>query len=238
MKKFLCLLCVLAVGAGAFATKLGLDFSLGTGFGLQNAKFEVLGEEVTYEQMDWAAISIKVATYDFFWLDDMLGLHAQLGFSPFVVNGGTLKLEGSEFELKGGQSGVPTEYRGIEFLVGPAFGIDLHELIRFQMGLGFHFFRARSWEDFTYTEDVGSSTSMSVSFSSYGIGLTPQLRFTPHKRLSFLVGCDLYFDFGGSIMEYFSYELAGKDMLWKLPDDMTGFFRFGLSPYIGVGINF
>ena len=244
MKRFLCVLCALAVGAGAFAGKFGLDLSLGVGFGFSNAQLYSSGVEAELEGMELVLPSIKVATYSFFLLDDMLGLHAQLGFSPFIERGETLKtnwwgLGETEFESIGFQGGVPTESWGFEFLIGPAFGIDLNETVRFQTGLGFHFLYVSAHEMFSYSEGL-QSKGYTESFSSCGIGLTPQLRFTPNKRLSFLVGCDLNFDFGGDIYkEFFSTEIAGVNTNQRLPDyDMTGFFRFEVEPYIGLGINF
>lgn len=192
--------------------------------------------------------SIKVATYDFFWLDDMLGLHAQLGFSPFILTAnetlkatlpvvGEIEAESANFTSNGVES-VPRTFWGVEFLVGPAFGIDLNETVRFQTGLGFHFLFAMAHDSFK-AEIAGDPVSWTQTFLSYGIGLTPQLRFTPNTLLSFLVGCDLIFDFGGKAdKEYFSTKLAGNSINLPLPDNSTtGFFRFEVEPYVGIGIN-
>lgn len=88
----------------------------------------------------------------------------------------------------------------------------------------------------------------SISLHSFGIGLTPQLRFSPSKKTSLVLGCDFIFDFGrgkNSTGFYRDYERettsgheSGSEWTEIAANSIDKYFRFGLSPYIGVGINF
>ncbi len=255
MKRLLAAVAVLVVGATSFASsgKFGLDFSWGLNVGFQNMKnvqFDYptgVGDyplEGKMARTDMIFPVVRVSTYDFFLLDNMLGLFASANLS-FGLQFGD-KVETDEVgEVKGsGLGGLSDGLMGIEFMVGPAFGIDLNENLRFQTGLGFHYLFAKSLME-SVMDIASDGETPSISTHSFGIALTPQLRFSPAKKASFILGCDFIFDFGrtGDVAFSFEYEnlLSGDSDTWTalIPADaMEGYFRFGFSPYIGVGINF
>lgn len=125
-------------------------------------------------------------------------------------------------------------------MVGPSFGIDINDNLRFQTGLGFHYLFEKSLMEKVMKESMeedGEVFPPSISLHAFGIGLTPQLRFSPSKKTSFILGCDFIFDFGrGKASTMFFSEDGSGD---EIPaDTIDKYFRFGMSPYIGVGINF
>ena len=73
-------------------------------------------------------------------------------------------------------------------------------------------------------------------FTAMGFGLTPQFRFGANNKISFIVGCDFIFDFGFST----SREVYNIDRyLISMPEaEINKFFRFGITPQVGFGINF
>lgn len=242
MKRFLCVLCALAVGAGAFAQKgkFGLDFSWGVGLGFQNIGYtfdnavaRAVLPEGKLKRTDLLLPAVKISSYNFFLLDDMLGLHASLSFSPIGLSmGEKIVADGRTYKADGRFMEVQDVLWGFEFLIGPSFGIDLNESVRFQTGLDFHLLFTRE-----YLGDWSNGINEHrEAFVSYGLGLTPQLRFSPAKRISFILGCDFIFDFGVSTdYKYFDTE----NMRIELSDyTVDNYFRFGLNPYLGFGINF
>ncbi len=74
----------------------------------------------------------------------------------------------------------------------------------------------------------------------FGMALTPQFRFGAGKRVAFLVGCDLVFDFP----KKFTAESRTVDndtlstVSVKEDFEYDDGFRFCYAPYIGLGINF
>lgn len=69
-----------------------------------------------------------------------------------------------------------------------------------------------------------------MNYNSFGFALTPQFRFGASKRCSFILGCDLAFDFPKKL----TLDLGGT----KIDVEFDKGFRFGATPYIGLGINF
>ena len=128
-------------------------------------------------------------------------------------------------------------------MVGPAFGIDINENLRFQTGLGFHYLLEKSVTEILankYVEEENRLLS-SISLHSFGLGLTPQLRFSPSEKKSLIIGCDVILDFGrakNSSFFYFEDETGGFIGEEIRANQIQKYFRFGMSPYIGVGINF
>ena len=166
------------------------------------------------DDTSWTEVGIaallpnKISTYDCFLLDDHLGIYASFGYN---LNFG---FTNSEDFLVG------VEY---EFKIGPAFGIDLGRT-RFQTGLAFHYVGAKLWSNQGNAEDYEGLEDF--KFNAFGLSITPQFRFTADRRVSFILGCDLDFDFGAN-MRY-------DDEKFK-PDSS---FRFAAVPYLGLGINF
>ncbi len=251
MKKFLCVLCVLAVGASSFAAngKFGLDFSWGLNFGFQNLGLKDEGMEGKLKRTDLALPVVRVSSYNFFLLDNMLGAFASANISAGLQFGDKI-VSGGESLKGGGMIGsISDAFIGLEFMVGPSFGIDINEDLRFQTGLGFHYLYEKSLTESIangYAED--GTVIPSISLHSFGIGLTPQLRFSPSKKTSLVLGCDFIFDFGrgkNTTGVYQDYERetatgfeSGSEWVEIPANQIQKYFRFGMSPYIGVGINF
>lgn len=104
MKKFLCVLCVLAVGATSFAAngKFGLDFSWGLNLGFQNLGLVDTGMEAKLKRTDLALPIVRVSSYNFFLLDNMLGVFASANISAGLQFGDKLVSDGTE--TKGGRT--------------------------------------------------------------------------------------------------------------------------------------
>ena len=242
MKRFLASIAVLVVGAMSFASsgKFGLDFSWGLNMGFQNMNVNMLGGEGKLSRTDMAFPIVRVSSYNFFLLDNMFGLFASLNLSPGFQFGDKVEANGRTIEGRGYVGNFSDVFFGIEFMVGPSFGIDINENLRFQTGLGFHYLFEKSMVE--AFENKVSDSEISLSLHSFGIALTPQLRFSPAKKASFILGCDFLFDFGRSGDTEFKYHESGngeRDRTYPIPADaIDSYFRFGFSPYIGVGINF
>ncbi len=254
MKRLLCVLAVLAVGATSFAEnpRFGLDFAWGPIVGFQNTRYSfnnalasAVLSEVTLEGAEILLPLVKISSYNFFLVDNMLGLHASVSYSPIGSDMETVSVRDETWD---GHSDL---LWGFDFMIGPSFGIDLNEIVRFQTGLDFHLLFATEYVGTTYKEerqDIYTSRNRThrADFVSYGIGLTPQLRFSPGKRISFILGCDLAFDFGMyTNRKYFEYDVDSDSI--SMNDTQTipipshtvdKYFRFGMNPYLGFGINF
>ena len=255
MKKFLCALCVLALGAGAFAERgrFSLDFAWGPVIGFQNIGLD-LGvpglplPEVKLKRTDVLLPLVKINSYNFFLLDNMLGLHASLSFSPLGgTTGGKMEYNGQTVRARdsGAPFGIDNVIWGFEFLIGPSFGIDITEGIRFQTGLDFHWLFAREYFGRTHYQEVATDYGRRMEsyegvpgfFHSFGIGLTPQLWLNPRsKKVAFILGCDFIFDFGVN-MDYGYFSPEGEESVQLPEDSVSNYFRFGINPYIGFGIS-
>lgn len=253
MKKFLCVLCVLVVGATSFAAngKFGLDFSWGLNLGFQNMGMtdSDSGVEGKLKRTDLALPIVRVSSYNFFLLDNMLGVFASANISAGLQFGDKLVSDGGEVKGAGVVGSISDAFLGLEFMVGPSFGIDINENLRFQTGLGFHYLFEKSLMETMMDMAIEGEEMPSISLHSFGLALTPQLRFSPSKKTSFILGCDFLFDFGrGKASTVFGYEYENRPTengtesgteFEEIPADaIDKYFRFGMSPYIGVGINF
>lgn len=120
---------------------------------------------------------------------------------------------------------------GFEFIIGPAFGIDLgNSNVRFQTGAGFHLLVAKT------TTEIIMEENCPERFTAIGFGLTPQFRFGANNNISFILGCDFIFDFGFSTSREV-YNIDGLRI--SMPEaKINKFFRFGITPQLGFGINF
>ncbi len=237
MKRLLAAVAVLVVGATSFASsgKFGLDFSWGLNVGFQNMNVSQGGVEGKMTRTDMAFPIVRVSSYNFFLLDNMLGLFASVNLSPGIQFGDKLEGGGQTLEGTGFAGSISDVFLGIEFMIGPSFGIDINENLRFQTGLGFHYLFEKSLME-SMMDMAGGEEVPSISLHSFGIALTPQLRFSPAKKASFILGCDLIFDFGRAGDTVFFNDAVNDDVIPA--DAIDSYFRFGFSPYIGVGINF
>lgn len=230
MKRITTLLVLLLCATAIFAAegKYGLDFSFGVsaGFQSQEGKIPYVGQTVKLKRTD-LLLPVKISTYDYFLLDNMLGIYGSISLSPLGAFMGE-KVNGIE---AGNMMGINEMAAGFEFIIGPAFGIDLGDSnIRFQTGAGFHLLVAKT------TTEIIMEENCPELFTAMGFGLTPQFRFGANNKISFIVGCDFIFDFGFST----SRELYNIDRyLISMPEaEINKFFRFGITPQLGFGINF
>ena len=230
MKRITTLLVLLLCATTIFAAegKYGLDFSFGVsaGFQSQEGEFPYVGQTVKLKRTD-LLLPVKISTYDYFLLDNMLGIYGSISLSPLGAFMGE-KVNGFE---AGNMMGINEMAAGFEFIIGPAFGIDLGDSnIRFQTGAGFHLLVAKT------TTEIIMEENCPELFTAMGFGLTPQFRFGANNKISFIMGCDFIFDFGFST----SRELYNIDRyLISMPEaEINKFFRFGITPQLGFGINF
>ena len=228
MKRITTLLVLLLCATTIFAAegKYGLDFSFGISAGFQSQEGRILGEAVKLKRTD-LLLPVKISTYDYFLLDNMLGIYGSISLSALGALMGE-KVNGIE---AGNMMGLNEMAAGFEFIIGPAFGIDLGDSnVRFQTGAGFHLLVAKT------TTEIIMEENCPELFTAMGFGLTPQFRFNPNNMISFIMGCDFIFDFGFSTSREL-YNIGGK----VIPMPAAGinkFFRFGITPQLGFGINF
>ncbi|MDD7012948.1 MAG: hypothetical protein PUI38_08860 [Candidatus Treponema excrementipullorum] len=228
MKRITTLLVLLLCATTIFAAegKYGLDFSFGISAGFQSQEGRILGQTVKLKRTD-LLLPVKISTYDYFLLDNMLGIYGSISLSPL---GAFMGEKVNDIEA-GNMMGINEMAAGFEFIIGPAFGIDLGDSnIRFQTGAGFHLLVAKT------TTEIIMEENCPELFTAMGFGLTPQFRFGANNKISFIVGCDFIFDFGFST----SREVYNIDRyLISMPEaEINKFFRFGITPQLGFGINF
>ena len=230
MKRIVTLLVLLLCATTIFAAegKYGLDFSFGVSAGFQSQEGEIpyVGQTVKLKRTD-LLLPVKISTYDYFLLDNMLGIYGSISLSPL---GAFMGEKVKDIEA-GNMMGINEMAAGFEFIIGPAFGIDLGDSnVRFQTGAGFHLLVAK-----TTTEIIMEENCPEV-FTAMGFGLTPQFRFGANNNISFILGCDFIFDFGFSTSREV-YNIDGH--LISMPEaEINKFFRFGITPQLGFGINF
>ena len=230
MKRIVTLLVLLLCATTIFAAegKYGLDFSFGVsaGFQSQEGKIPYVGQTVELKRTD-LLLPVKISTYDYFLLDNMLGIYGSISLSPLGAFMGE-KVGGIE---SGNVKGINEMAAGFEFIIGPAFGIDLGDSnVRFQTGAGFHLLVAKT------TTEIIMEENCPERFTAMGFGLTPQFRFGANNNISFILGCDFIFDFGFSTSREL-YNIGGNVI--PMPEaEINKFFRFGITPQLGFGINF
>lgn len=230
MKRIVTLLVLLLCATTIFTAegKYGLDFSFGVSAGFQSQEGEIpyVGQTVKLKRTD-LLLPVKISTYDYFLLDNMLGIYGSISLSPL---GAFMGEKVGVFE-SGNVKGINEMAAGFEFILGPAFGIDLgNSNVRFQTGAGFHLLVAKT------TTEIIMEENCPERFTAMGFGLTPQFRFGANNNISFILGCDFIFDFGFSTSRE-DYNIDGHR--YSMPKaKINKFFRFGITPQLGFGINF
>lgn len=222
------LLCA-TLSAGAFAADnytLGIDIAGGiVGYGTAkfDGKYPVTGTVKEYSYSEVPFLPTKINTYDCFLLNDHLGIYGSIGLLPNAS---------IDFGVSGDRASDPWVGIGLEFMVGPAFGVDLGDSgIRFQCGVPFHA-EFGAFFDESKVRDV--TTKKTLSYNAFGVGLTPQFRFMANRRCSLVLGADFVFDF--ALNMEMKTEVGGSSSSYKL--DAKNAFRFKTVPYLGLGINF
>ena len=216
------------LSAGAFAADnytLGIDIAGGiVGYGSTKFDGTLLGikQEFTYKEVPF--LPLKVNTYDCFLLNDHLGIYGSIGLLPNAQ----VDFKGSA----GGKDEDPWVGIAFEFMVGPAFGVDLGDSgIRFQCGVPFH---AEFGAYFSDSKVGDAATKRTRSYSAFGLGLTPQFRFMANRRCSLVLGADFVFDFAMGFKQ--KVENDAGSVTYEL--EPKNAFRFKTVPYLGLGINF
>ncbi|MDE5581901.1 MAG: hypothetical protein K2I95_10845 [Treponemataceae bacterium] len=225
-KKLGALFVALALGGTVFAENYtkGIDLQFGIPIGVTKMTNDYNGVEFTQNILEFGG-QFKVATYDCFLLNDMLGIYASVGVNlgGFYAHD-KLSVGDYDVDLNAGGLDELGFATSLEFMIGPAFGVNLGG-VRFQTGLGFHGVVARdSYYSYKYKY-------LYVEYTTFGFALTPQFRFSASKRCSFILGCDLTFDFPNKLTL-----IPEKGDEVEIEFDKG--FRFGATPYIGLGINF
>lgn len=173
MKRIVTLLVLLLCATTIFTAegKYGLDFSFGVsaGFQSQEGKIPYVGQTVELKRTD-LLLPVKISTYDYFLLDNMLGIYGSISLSPLGAFMGE-KVGGIE---SGNVKGINEMAAGFEFIIGPAFGIDLGDSnVRFQTGAGFHLLVAKT------TTEIIMEENCPERFTAMGFGLTPPIPVQP-----------------------------------------------------------
>lgn len=219
-KSFVALLAAFVLGGGVFAENYtkGIDIQFGIPLGFTTMEKDIVGYDLKAKMFE-GGFQLKLATYDCFLLNDMLGIYASVGANTGII------LTGSEHSWDDVFIGISGE-----FMIGPAFGVNLGKT-RFQTGLAFHAVVARG---------IGLD-DYDIKYHSLGFALTPQFRFTANRRCSFILGCDFTFDFPNKITyivdDIYHYD-DDDDYHYDTEMKFDSGFRFGVTPYIGLGINF
>ena len=227
-KTFIAVLLCGTLAAGAFASDnhtLGIDICGGiVGYGSVkfDGTFSGVKQEFTYKEVPF--VPLKVSTYDCFLFDGHFGIYGSIGLLPIAM-----------VDFKGASSGKdedPWVGVGLEFMVGPAFGVDLGDSgIRFQCGVPFH----AEFGAYFYESTLLNVKTKSVrAYNAFGLGLTPQFRFMANRRCSFVLGVDFIFDFAMG----FEQEIKSDSSKVKFDLNPGNAFHFRTVPYLGLGINF
>lgn len=236
-KKWGALFVALVLGGAVFAENYtkGIDLQFGIPIGVTKMTKDYEVAEFTQNILEFGG-QFKVATYDCFLLNDMLGIYASVGVNlggfyahdKLSISRRNTNLGGLRDEI-----GFATS---LEFMIGPAFGVNLGG-VRFQTGIGFHGVVAWGWYrvntiDYSYGSGYPESSHLNkVKYTAFGLALTPQFRFSASRRCSFILGCDLAFDFPNKL----TCEIEHNN---EVEFEFDKGFRFGVTPYIGLGINF
>ena len=230
MKKIVFVMMTFVFATAMFAKNhhSGIDVSAATGFGYFNgrdADASAAKSESKFFQPEF-----KISTYDCFALFHMLGIYASFGVGGNVQFSQEYADIITSDDISGGVA--------LDFAIGPAFGIDLGSM-RFNVGAGFHINFTNvliEGKDIDETFDIENFTlENTYTYCWFGLAVAPQIRFFANRRCSFIIGCDLAFDFGcaGKL------EVKTNDSKTTIRTvDFEDAFRFGCAPYIGLGINF
>ena len=221
-KIFLAAICGGALVTGAIAENhpCGMDIASGI-IGYESIRYKVDSVEKFARVVNF--FPLKVNTYCCPWLNNHLGIYASIGIHTGVAFGQKVKSHGTTVKNDGALN------LGFEFMLGPAFGVDLGESsIRFQVGAPVHFMAG------LYYCENSINVSTLTEYGFIGFALTPQFRFMANRRCSLVVGTDFVFDFA---INYTTRNKAEKVITTSAEHSKDG-MRFACTPYIGLGINF
>ena len=178
----------LMVGAAFARGAYDGDIQLHLGVGFDSAKLEKSEEmysgyvaKTTSEEAS-ATFDFDIATWHLFNFNDVFGLGFVVGFNGGV--GGTTKMRTS-FTVNGTEvssSNVPSEDLGFAAhfngIIGPAVGIKLGNVVKFDIGLGL----AYGFSVFSYQRTT------SYLLGGVGFGAEVQAKFVPNSPVSPVIG--------------------------------------------------
>lgn len=174
------------------------DIQLHLGVGFDSAKLEKSGEvagyvaKITGEGFS-TTFDFDLATWHLFNFNDVFGLGFVVGFNGGV--GGTTKMrtstavngtELSSFTVPSKNLGFAAHFNGI---IGPAVGIKLGNVVKFDIGLGL----AYGFSVFSYEETTSDGYSVSTATTAWllggvGFGAEVQAKFVPNSPVSPVIG--------------------------------------------------
>ena len=215
------------------------DIQLHLGVGFDSAKLEKSEEmysgdvaKTTAEEAS-ATFDFDIATWHLFNFNDVFGLGFVVGFNGGV--GGTTKMrtsftvngtEVSSYNVPSEDLGFAAHFNGI---IGPAVGIKLGNVVKFDIGLGL----AYGFSVFSYQMTTSDGYSKSTATTSYllggvGFGAEVQAKFVPNSPVSPVIGYR------------FAY-IPGKEFT-QVSGDETTVYSCDVADYVSneiyVGITF
>ena len=175
------------------------DIQLHLGVGFDSAKLEKSKEMYsgsvakTTSEGASATFDFDIATWHLFNFNDVFGLGFVVGFNGGV--GGTTKMRAST-TVNGTEvmsDNVPSEDLGFAAhfngIIGPAVGIKLGNVVKFDIGLGLAYgFSVVSYQMTTSDGYSKSTATMSSLLGGVGFGAEVQAKFVPNSPVSPVIG--------------------------------------------------
>lgn len=171
------------------------DIQLHLGVGFDSAKMEnKLADGVVdkYEGFS-TTFDFDLATWHLFNFNDVFGLGFIVGFNGGV--GGTTKMRPSttvngtevwSYNVPSEDLGFAAHFNGI---IGPAVGIKLGNVVKFDIGLGLAYgFSVFSYQMTTYDGYSKSTVTTSCLLGGVGFGAEVQAKFVPNSPVSPVIG--------------------------------------------------
>ena len=171
------------------------DIQLHLGVGFDSAKMEkkLADGGVGKNEGFSTTFDFDLATWHLFNFNDVFGLGFIVGFNGGV--GGTTKMRAST-TVNGTEemsSKVPSEDLGFAAhfngIIGPAVGIKLGNVVKFDIGLGLAYgFSVFSYQMTTYDGYSKSTVTTSCLLGGVGFGAEVQAKFVPNSPVSPVIG--------------------------------------------------
>lgn len=175
------------------------DIQLHLGVGFDSAKIEKSEKlasdyvaKVTSEGFS-TTFDFDLATWHLFNFNDVFGLGFVVGFNGGV--GGTTKIRTSttvngtevmSLKVRSEDLGFAAHFNGI---IGPAVGIKLGNVVKFDIGLGLAYgFSVFSYQMTTSDDYSKSTATMSYLLGGVGFGAEVQAKFVPNSPVSPVIG--------------------------------------------------
>ncbi len=218
MKKIITfILAATLLSSFAFAKKYKGDLQLNFGGSAEQTKAEHDNVDIKAES---GMFEFDVQTWHLFGINDWFSVGFMGGINSGL--GGTTKLEQAGIDCQTDLSVAAH----MDFLVGPAVGFDVGNVVRFNVatGLDFGFFNMYSCED---AED---SSNLTVTYCSpVGFGFQGQAKFLPNAKVSPVVSYRITSDFGSKMYTYDQDENETDDWSVDSLNVVNSAFTVGVS---------